>query len=375
MTCLKKIFLISIFSLSSIGTAFSAETAESIRDMALEKDTLYGTLECIFSNMDSVGTISGRRSLWCFAGRLQELSLDWEGAAKAYSEASDMAGENDAGFENYSANELRLMAAKCFLNNGEYKEAEQCLNRISGELKDERLLAKKNLYSLWVGLCRIDYPDEIRDCMDTLKSYLDMDTMKSVRSSVLFTLWYVGGDSRYSDMLKKEFPNGPEYSIVRGKSKLAENPFWYFVPRSVDEPSLHYASASGKENKTSSAPAKKEEKKSTAQPAPAADKKTQASADTKKSEPAASKSKPEETKKTSEPAPVKKVMEQLGLFRKKENADALISRAKEKGFNAYCYTETRASGTTYYIVVVDENADGTMGRKLRAAGFDCYPVE
>ena len=67
--------------------------------------------------------------------------------------------------------------------------------------------------------------------------------------------------------------------------------------------------------------------------------------------------------------------EQLGLFRNKENADILIKDLKAKGFTGYSYTETRASGTTYYIVVVDENKDGTMGKKLRAAGFDCYPVE
>ena len=67
--------------------------------------------------------------------------------------------------------------------------------------------------------------------------------------------------------------------------------------------------------------------------------------------------------------------QQLGLFKKKENADECIRKAKEKGFDAYCYTETRSSGTTYFIVAVDENSSMTMGQKLKNAGIDCYTIE
>ena len=47
---------------------------------------------------------------------------------------------------------------------------------------------------------------------------------------------------------------------------------------------------------------------------------------------------------------------------------------KEKGFKPYITEETRPSGTTYYIVVVDENAKGNIGDQLRSAGFECYPI-
>ena len=67
--------------------------------------------------------------------------------------------------------------------------------------------------------------------------------------------------------------------------------------------------------------------------------------------------------------------QQLGLFKKKENADDCIRKAKQKGFDAYCYTETRSSGTTYFIVAVDENSSMTMGQKLKNAGIDCYTIE
>ena len=64
---------------------------------------------------------------------------------------------------------------------------------------------------------------------------------------------------------------------------------------------------------------------------------------------------------------------QLGLFREKANADRLVAALKDKGFTAAVTTETRASGTTYYIVAVDET-DGSIGDKLRTAGFEFYPL-
>jgi hypothetical protein len=70
----------------------------------------------------------------------------------------------------------------------------------------------------------------------------------------------------------------------------------------------------------------------------------------------------------------KALCQQLGLFREKGNAMALVQQLKEKGFTASVTSEKRPSGTTYFIVVVSENASGSMGDQLRSAGFECYPV-
>ena len=64
---------------------------------------------------------------------------------------------------------------------------------------------------------------------------------------------------------------------------------------------------------------------------------------------------------------------QLGLFREKENAQNLVARLKEKGFESHVLMEKRPSGTLYYIVVVDDTSE-IMAEKLRSSGFDCYPV-
>ena len=79
-----------------------------------------------------------------------------------------------------------------------------------------------------------------------------------------------------------------------------------------------------------------------------------------------------ETSLTEETVKAKKY--QLGLFRKKENAQGFSDTLKQGGFNAYVEEETRSSGTKYFLVIIDENADGTVADKLRTAGYECYPV-
>ena len=51
------------------------------------------------------------------------------------------------------------------------------------------------------------------------------------------------------------------------------------------------------------------------------------------------------------------------------------TKKKAKGFDAYITTETRASGTTYFIVLVREDKTGNVADRLRSSGYDCYGVE
>ena len=80
------------------------------------------------------------------------------------------------------------------------------------------------------------------------------------------------------------------------------------------------------------------------------------------------------TETSSEAMAQKALKLQLGLFREKGNALSFVERLSQKGFSAYVQEEKRASGTTYYIVVIDENSEGTMGLKLKSAGFENYPI-
>lgn len=317
------------------------DPALSIRDEALGKNSVQDSIDHILSRISTADSPSGKRGLWCLAGNLQELSGDWVGAAKSYLQALRISGQNASGFDSMSVDQLRISAAKCFLNYCDFDNAELNLKSFTNSSKDEKLAALASVYSVWVSLCKSKSISEISGPIEKLKSYLEMDSMKTVRGMVLFTLWYISGEKKYLDQLKKDYPVSAEYSIAIGRTTLSAVPFWYFVPRCIDGEDAISPDKAGTVGESKSASEKVSTEKKDA---------------------------PGEKK-------VKLEREQLGLFKSQTNADALIESAKEKGFEAYSFTETRASGTTYYIVVVDENEDGTMGKKLRAAGFDCYPVE
>ncbi len=69
------------------------------------------------------------------------------------------------------------------------------------------------------------------------------------------------------------------------------------------------------------------------------------------------------------------LQEQLGLFREENNAKALVETLSKKGFTAHIMSETKPSGNKYYIVFVGDDDNYTIGKKLKAAGFDCYPIK
>ena len=383
-------FILTCTAAALVSVQAFSVSAVSVRDEALAKDSVQDTIDYINSHISSVDSASGKRGLWCIAGNLQELSMDWMEAAKSYLQALRISGENESGFEPYSVDRLRIAAARCFLNCCDLENAELNLKAFANSSKDENLAALSNLYSVWIILCRSESATDIKASLEKLKSYLDMDSMKSVRSSILFTLWYISGEKKYSDSLEKNHPRSAECAIMKDKASLSAAPFWYFVPRLVDEAYLSYPSDAGFTDEQKMSEKKSPEKTSVSTQGVQSGKNegekssVKPSSDDKKSAQTATPSKKDSSGESSaksakkeEKAPEKKKLEreQLGLFRNLANAQALIEQAKSKGFNAYYFPETRASGTTYYIVVVDENEEGTMGRRLRAAGFDCYPIE
>ena len=165
-----------------------------------------------------------------------------------------------------------------------------------------------------------------------LQAYIKVDSMKTVKPAILLTLWYVTGEESYSKEIIKSFPKSIEASIVKGDAQLLPTPFWFFVPKSGEA-----------EFGTGTISIKSE--------APATVEKEAAS------------------------APAKFTKWQLGLFRTQNNAKLLLDEVTAKGFDAYIATEKRASGTTYYIVLVKEDKSGNVAEKLRSSGYDCYGVE
>ena len=330
-------------------------TAEELKNLALEEKSVEESIAVIKAKSSSMVSLSDRRSILYYLGRLQEEMSMYSDAAVSYATAAGISASDAKNMQKVSSEELVLFAVAASLNAGEYSNAASYLSSAVSSSSDQKILAWVKLYQVWTDLCRAESLDSAKDSVELLKAYSLMDSMKSLRPQILFTLWYVTDSPDYKNQLKKEYPSSPENKICQGKAELVVSPFWYFMPHANHSPvdgELSLADSSGDSSDGSSA------KESTS---------TKENSSTKDATSSKNSSSNSETEKA-------KYL-QLGLFKEKANADALVAKAKSKGFSdAHYYTEKRPSGTLYFIVVVSENAEGNMSLKLKDAGFENYPL-
>ena len=341
--CSFAVLLLLIFSAPLAADEVRPLTARAVADAAAAKPNVDASLAYIAENMAKVSDPKDKRALWAFLGSLQEQLARFDDARASYAEAAAISAGDADRMPKKSSEQLVLDAVRCALSAGDYATAERYLNSVVRNSNDEAIQAKIKLYALWADLCRVNVSADLDESVVMLKAYLSLKSMSSVKPALLLTLWYLTGDVSYAAALKKEFPASLETGIVKGGVQLLPAPFWYFLPRK--EAALPEIDTRGAEKDTETAAVRKtESEKNAGQSQRGAD--TQSRAGSRL---------------------------QLGLFREKANADKLVAALKDKGFTASVTTETRASGTTYYIVAVDET-DGSIGDKLRTAGFEFYPL-
>lgn len=304
-------------------------TALSIREQALKQDSVQESISFVQNHLEEAQTLADKRSALCFLGELQEQLGVYSEASLSYVKAAGIAAGDAAGVPKVSTEQLVLNAVRCCLNSGDAENAESYLNSAVRSSKNEEVQAYVKLYSVWTSLCKASSFEDTLDSIQLLKAYSAMDSMELVKPSVLYTLWYLSGEDEYAITLKKKYPASVECALLKGEAVVASVPFWYFVPRKG------YKEVAGVEQKAMV------------------------------SENTETKTKKDEGK----------ICYQTGFFASEENAKKLISRLKKAGFTAYIYDEVRPSGKKYYGVVVDENQDGNMSKKLKEAGFDNYPVK
>ena len=336
---MKKLLLAFFVCVSSVSLfAQNKKSAEIIKREALKQETVLDSIDYLKRNLDFADTAADTRSLLYYTGTLQEQLGLYTDAGNSYAKAAGIAAHDASNMPKVTSEQLVLNAVRANLCAGNWETADSYLNSAVRNSKNETVSATVKLYSGWSDLCKASSVPgaDISDSVELLKAYSSMQSMKSVKAQVLFTLWHLTSARVYAEELNREFPLSPESSVANGKSQIMRVPFWYFVP---------------KENSASSSQNRYAEN----------------------SEVPAKESSVQSEIPLSQKHPGKK--QQLGLFKKKENADDCIRKAKQKGFDAYCYTETRSSGTTYFIVAVDENSSMTMGQKLKNAGIDCYTIE
>ncbi len=323
--------LFSIFILFSIGAILLAEPkAKDIAAEAARKANVDESISYVQGQLSKLTVASEKRAAYVFLASLQEQMSLYGDAQKNYAAAAGIAAGDAEGMPKKTNEQLVLDAVRCALCCGEYSIADSYLNSAVRNSKNAEILSYVKLYAQWSALCRAENVNDLNEPLELLKAYLKVDSMKSVHPVILLTLWYVTGDKSWSSQITKNYPSSTEAAIVRGDVQLLPTPFWFFVPKSgVAE------QGTGTFSDVSTV-----------------------------------------TSESVTPAPATKNTKwQLGLFKTESNAKLLCEEVQKKGFEAFVTSEVRASGTTYYIVLVKDDGTNTTADKLRSAGYDCYPVE
>ncbi|MCR5189548.1 MAG: SPOR domain-containing protein [Treponema sp.] len=335
--------IISTLIVLNLFFALSAAelTAKFVTTEAAKKDSLDESLTYLRSQVAKMNLAAQKRATYIFIASLEEQMALYDQAQKSYAQAASIAAGDAEGMPKKSNEEIVLDAVRCALSSGDYMTADSYLNSAVRNTKDEKIQAYIKLYTQWSALCRAESVDDIQEPLVMLQAYVKLESMESLRPAIYLTLWYLTGDKSYSNLISSKYPKSPEAAIVKGDVQLLPTPFWFFVPKSGEA----------------------EQGTGTYAESLAAASEGQASASSSKA-------------KASQTSSSDKITKwQLGLFRTQSNAKLLVDELKAKGFEAYVTSETRASGTTYYIVLVNEDKSGNMADKLRNAGYDCYAVD
>lgn len=336
--------LLALFSsLMLFASLAFGQSAKETSQKAMEASSAGEAVEILKKQIPQAKNAADKRALLAFLGGLQEQLGAYKDASASYAQAAGISAPNVEGFPKKTNPQLVLDAVRCSLCSGDSATADNYLNSAVRNSQDETIQAYIKLYEVWSRLCQIESNSQLDESVALLKAYSDFPSMKAVQPSVLLTLWYVTGQESWGKKLRAAFPKSPEAAIVAGNVQMTPAPFWYFMPKKGS--ALEAAAESAAESQ--SVPMEKSDDSSAGA---GADDSSQSEGSEK----------------------IKK--QQLGLFKSRDNAQGLCDRLKEKGFKPYITEETRPSGTTYFIVVVDENAKGNIGEQLRSAGFECYPI-
>ena len=412
MKKIKLILTLAIFSAGIYGqTSQNAQAnqnfqnkqssiARQICDSSMEQGSPQKAMTYLEKEIEKASLPEDKRALYAYLGNLQEMLSMYSEAQRSYASAAGIAAGDAPGLPKKSSEALVIDAVRCALCAGESETALSYLNSAVRNSKSEKIQAEIKLYEQWARLSIAQNLSQTMEAEAMLKVYLTLSSMDYVKAQILLTLWYITGEKTYSDQLLANYSQTSEAAIVSGKIQILPTPFWFFLPRkSLLEEAMKETKSASEEKESSKASenfsnqssreinqissekaeesAKDQSKNESSFQQSQTKSGTKADAQNEKS-PVLTESKseeknsslPEESSNKSEKIPKL----QLGLFRDKNNAISFLERVQKEGFAPYIQEEVRQSGTVYYLVIVDENRDKTMGLKLKSAGFESYPI-
>lgn len=341
--------LLCVFSaIYTLTLPIFADTALSVTESAAKEETVQSSIAFVKAAIPAADTSADKRSMYALLGSLQESLALYDDAQKSYAAACAISASDAEGVPRVSNEMLVLDAVRCALCAGDSGAARRYLSSIA-DSQDKEVQSWAALYTQWCAISDASSVEQTKAPLTRLKSYSTDDAYIAVRPQILLTLWYVGGDNAAGQALLKEWPQSVEAAIVSGKVHMLPVPFWYFVPRTDAD-----TSTAAKAPPVASQPDTGEHSERDE-----AIRLSGRSADTDAEDENDNRTRPR--------------LIQLGLFRERANAEHLASSLTSKGFQPVITTETRASGTTYYIVVI-EHPTVNIEASLRTAGYEFYPV-
>jgi cell division septation protein DedD len=338
---------------------FSAELkAKDISLEAARQGSVTESIEYIKKQISTLTSPAEKRSTLIFLASLQEQFSMYDEAQKSYVAAAGIASADAEGMPKRTNEQLVLDAVRCALCTGDSATADSYLNSAVRNSRNPEIIAYVKLYAQWSALCGAESTEDLNEPLEILKAYLNVSSMDSVKPVILLTLWFITGEEAYSKRIVTDYSKSVEAAIVNGDVQLLPVPFWFFVPKTgvAQQGTGTFSSVATTVTSSSTSTAGASTSSSTATATTSA-------------------GSPDNSNTSGTPNQHTFTKWQLGLFRTESNATYLADELKKKGFAAYITTEKRASGTTYYIVLVNENADKDIADRLRSAGYDCYPVD
>ena len=317
-------FVLALFLFANLSVFSQAEKL-SLEDKISE---LSGKIKTVQNQTEKINLYEQLAVCQEFAGLYNE-------ASESYISCSRLVSDQE------KKDSYILKASRCFLSCGDAEKTDELLTSIASTARTGKNAPLLKLYAAWSWISKCNTFEETHEPIVILKSYLKMDSMKSVKKEILFTLWYITLDENYSTILKNEFPESLETSILLGKTDLSPLPFWYFSARKE-------------------VPLKKD---------------SESKVEVAKQEKEVENPKPEATKSEPENLSEKQAVftYQLGFYSSKENAQNLVNRCKEKNISAQIQQVTRPSGNVYFAVIV-KSTDSQIGTIIKNSGFECYPI-
>jgi len=290
----------------------------------------------LVSAASSSKTLTDKKYILSVLGSFEERLGLYVPAARHYAEAAWATDQRDWS--------LVLDSARCTIAAGDTAQADSLIKSVLLGCFDEALLMRARVYAALVQLSSSERGAALELC----RSYAGNPAFSEYAPMLLFVLWWTESDVNAKKILESSWPETPEASVLSGTSNLSPVPFWYLMDRSSSAVADFAASASPPLAASASPPGSPPDSK----PSAGSDLSSTSSA----------------------PSAARGIWQQTGFFRNESYAEDLRNKLTGLGFAAIIRSEKRASGTTYYSVLVPEDDERSTSIRLKDAGFECSLV-